>query len=62
MNKHPDEQPAVLLLEGGLKVAQDAKVFLSIAKMFKRVNFVFSILGILMIVTLLLFVSRSGRP
>lgn len=57
MNKHPDEQPAVLLLENGLKVAQDAKVFLSIAKMFKRVNFVFSVLPIiLMIVTLVLFV------
>jgi len=57
MKHHPDEQPAVLLLENGLKVVKDAKVFLSIAKLFKRLDFVFGILPIvLMAVTLLLFV------
>ena len=57
MRNHPDEQPAVLLLENGIKIVQDAKVFLSMAKMFEKVDFVFGILPILLtIVTLILFV------
>nr|MDQ3370687.1 hypothetical protein [Myxococcota bacterium] len=57
MRNHPDEQPAVLLLENGMKIVKDAKVFMSMAKLFKKVDFVFSVLPIiLMIVTLVLFV------
>ncbi|MCX5742597.1 MAG: hypothetical protein NT062_08885 [Proteobacteria bacterium] len=57
MKMHPDEQPAVLLLENGMKVVKDAKVFLSIAKLFKKVNFIFSILPIVLIgLTLILFI------
>ena len=57
MRNNPDEQPAVLLLENGLKIVQDAKVFLTIAKMFKKVDFIFGVLPILLtIVTLILFV------
>ncbi|MDX2090282.1 MAG: hypothetical protein SFX73_20650 [Kofleriaceae bacterium] len=57
MRNNPDEQPAVQLLENGLKVVEDAKVFLSIAKMFKKVDFIFGLLPIVLtLVTLILFV------
>ena len=57
MKAHPDEQPSVLILENGLKVVQDAKVFLSIAKLVKKLSWVFSILPlVLMGLTLVLFV------
>jgi hypothetical protein len=53
----PEEQPSVLLLGNGIKIVQDAKVFLSIAKMFKKVDFLFKALPVLlMLVTLILFV------
>ncbi|MBA3459027.1 MAG: hypothetical protein H0T46_03635 [Deltaproteobacteria bacterium] len=53
----PEEQPSVLLLNNGLKIVQDAKVFISIANMFKKVDFVFKALPVvLMLVTLILFV------
>ena len=62
LDGNSDEQPAVLLLENGLKIVDDAKVFLAIAKMFKRINFVFSVLPIVMFgVTMLLF-SLAIRP
>jgi hypothetical protein len=57
MRKHPDEQPAALILENGTKIIKDAKVFLSIKKMIKRVDFLFGIIPIILtFVTLLLFV------
>ncbi|MFN0249748.1 MAG: hypothetical protein ACKV2T_22895 [Kofleriaceae bacterium] len=57
MRNAPDEQPSVQLLENGVKIVQDAKVFLSIAKMFKKIDFVFGILPIILtLVTLILFV------
>lgn len=57
MRNDPEEQPAVQLLNNGIKIVQDAKVFLSLAKMFKKVDFVFSILPIVLtILTLVLFV------
>jgi hypothetical protein len=57
MRERPDEQPEDLLLKNGLKVVEDAKVFLSIYKMKKKINWVFSMIPvILIIVTLLLFV------
>ncbi len=57
MKAHPDEQPSVLILENGVKVVQDAKVFLSIAKLVKKLSWLFSILPIvLMALTLVLFV------
>jgi hypothetical protein len=52
-----DEQPVVLLMENGQKIVKDAKVFLSVAKMLKKVDFIFEILPIvLMLVTMVLFV------
>jgi hypothetical protein len=57
MIKHPDEQPAVLLLENGQRLLKDAKVFLSVKKALKSVDFAFSLLPIvLMGLTMVLFV------
>nr|MBA3501657.1 hypothetical protein [Deltaproteobacteria bacterium] len=56
MRNNPDEQPAVMLLENGMKIVEDAKVFMSMAKLFKKVDFIFSILPIILtLVTLILF-------
>jgi hypothetical protein len=56
IRNHPEEQPAAQFLENGIKIVQDAKVFLTMAKMFKKVDFVFSILPIVLtLVTLILF-------
>lgn len=53
----PDEQPSVALLGNGIKVVQDAKVFVSIAKMFKKVDFIFKMLPVILtLLTLVLFV------
>jgi hypothetical protein len=57
MRNHPDEQPSALILENGQKIIKDAKVFLSIKRMIKKVDFVFGVLPIvLLIVTMILFV------
>jgi hypothetical protein len=52
-----DEQPAATLLANGQKIIGDGKVFLSMAKMFKSVDWLFAFLPIVLLgVTLLLFV------
>jgi hypothetical protein len=52
-----DEQPTVALLGNGMRIVKDAKVFLDVAKTFKKVSFIFGVIPIiLMIVTLVLFV------
>ena len=57
MRNNPDEQPSVQLLENGMKIVQDAKVFMSMAKLFKKVDFIFGILPIILtLVTLILFI------
>jgi hypothetical protein len=57
MRNHPDDQPSVLLLENGQRLLKDAKVFLTIKKAIKSVDFIFSALPIiLMLVTMILFV------
>ena len=57
MRNNPEEQPAVQLLENGMKIVQDAKVFMSMAKLFKKVDFIFAILPIILtLVTLILFI------
>ena len=57
-----EEQPAVLLLQNGMKVVEDAKVFMAVGKMFKKIDFVFGVLPIvLFLVTMLLF-ALSIRP
>src|SRR5204862_3073255 len=56
-NLGTDEQPSVALLGNGIKIVKDAKVFLSVAKMFKKVDFIFKALPIVLtLVTLILFV------
>jgi hypothetical protein len=57
MRKNPDEQPSVMILENGLKIVQDAKVFLTIKNMIKKVDFIFGMIPIVLtLVTLILFV------
>ena len=52
-----DEQPAGVLIGNGQKIVAQASVFKGIATLFKRVNFVFGVLPIVLLgVTLLLFV------
>jgi hypothetical protein len=52
-----DDQPAAILLENGMKIVGDAKVFKSMAGLVKKVDWVFAMLPIvLLLVTMLLFV------
>jgi len=51
------EQPAVALIENGQKLIKDAKVFITVGRAFKKIDFVFAALPIvLLFVTLILFV------
>jgi len=57
MRNHPDEQPSALILENGQKIIKDAKVFLSIKRMIKKVDWIFGALPIvLLLVTMALFI------
>ncbi len=57
MRKNPEEQPAAVILENGQKIVKDAKVFISMKNMIKRVDFVFGIIPIILtLLTLILFV------
>ena len=57
LRNNPDEQPAVQLLENGTRIVQDAKVFLTVASAFKKVDFLFGMLPIILtLVTLILFI------
>lgn len=52
-----DQQPAAVLLENGGKLIQDAKSFVRVAKVFKKVDFAFALLPIVLLgVTLLIFI------
>ena len=52
-----EEQPAAILIENGVKIVQDAKVFVTIARTFKRLDTVFAALPIvLLLVTMALFI------
>lgn len=56
------EQPTALLLANGRKIVQEASVFTDIAAMFKRVDWIFGVIPIVLLaVTMLLFV-RSVLP
>ena len=57
MRKHPEEQPLEIILDNGLRIVKDAKVFVSIKNMFKKIDFVFGMIPIVLtLVTLILFV------
>src|SRR5262249_12158902 len=57
-----DEQPAVVLLENGMKVVKDAKVFVGVAKMFKKISFVFAILPIVLLLLTMVFFLLALKP
>jgi len=57
-----EDQPAVLLLENGMKVVNDAKVFMSVAKMFKKLNVVFAILPIILFFVTMILFALAIRP
>src|SRR5262249_8856289 len=54
--QNSDEQPTVALLENGQKLIKDAQVFVTIAKTFKQLDWVFGLIPtVLLIVTMVLF-------
>ena len=62
LKSHPDEQPAVVILENGMRIVKDAQVFVSIAKMFKKVSFVFDFLPIILFLVTLFLFGRAIYP
>jgi len=57
MRKHPDELPINIMLENGQRIVKDAKVFISIKNMMKRIDWLFQMIPIVLtLVTLILFV------
>jgi hypothetical protein len=62
MKGNSDEQPAVLLLENGVKVAKDAKVFITVAKMFKKISFIFAVIPIVLLAVTMIFFLLALRP
>jgi hypothetical protein len=57
-----DEQPTVALLENGQKLLTDAKVFVAIAKLFKKIDFVFALIPIVLLGLTLLFFVLAIKP
>jgi hypothetical protein len=56
------EQPSVVLLENGQKIVRDATVFVKVAKLLKKIDFIFKILPIILFgVTMILF-GLAIRP
>jgi hypothetical protein len=57
-----DQQPAVLMIENGKKIVNDAKVFTNIASVFKKVDFVFEILPIVLFLVSMILFGLAIRP
>ena len=57
-----DEQPSVLILENGQKLIRSAHVFVTIAKMFKYLDFVFKILPIVLFAVTMILFGLAIRP
>jgi hypothetical protein len=57
-----DEQPSVLILENGKKIVDQAQVFVAIAKMFKKLDFVFKILPIILFFVTMILFGLAIRP
>jgi hypothetical protein len=57
-----EDQPAVLLLQNGMKVVEDAKVFMSVAKMFKSMSWMFGIISILLFCVTMVLFAIAIRP
>jgi hypothetical protein len=62
MEGNSDEPPVAIILENGIKVVEGAKVFVSIAKMVKKINFVFGILPIVFFALTMLLFALAVRP
>jgi len=57
-----DEQPSVLLIQNGKKIVQKAEVFISVAKMFKKLDFIFGILPIVLFAVSMVLFGLAIRP
>jgi hypothetical protein len=57
-----EEQPSALILANGQKIVKDAKVFVAIANMFKKVDFVFKILPIILFCVTMILFGLAIRP
>jgi hypothetical protein len=57
-----DEQPVAVLLENGKKVIKDATVFVSIAKMVKKIDLIFKLLPILLFGMSMILFGLAIKP
>jgi hypothetical protein len=57
-----DEQPAAIMIQNGIKIVHGAKVFVSIAKMFKKLNVVFAVLPIILFCVTMILFGLAIRP
>ena len=57
-----DEQPSVLILENGQKLIRSAHVFVTIAKMFQKLDFVLKILPIVLFALTMILFALAIRP
>lgn len=56
------EQPSVVLLENGQKIVRDATVFVKIARLFQQLDFIFTILPIILFVVTMVLFGLALRP
>jgi hypothetical protein len=56
------EQPSVVILENGQRLIKDARVFVAIAHMFKKLDFVFKVLPIVLFCVTMLLFGLAIRP
>jgi large-conductance mechanosensitive channel len=57
-----DEQPATVLIANGMKIVKDAKIFMTVAKAFKKISFLFGYLPIILTVVTLVLFGLAIRP
>jgi hypothetical protein len=57
-----DEQPAARILENGKKIVNDARVFAAMGRLFKKVDFVFQVLPILLFFVTMILFGLAIRP
>lgn len=62
MHAGGDDPPAMMVIANGQRVVQDAKVFLSIAKLFKKLDVVFGMLPIVLTLVTLLLLVLALKP
>lgn len=57
-----DEQPATVLLANGQKIVKDAQVFIKAAKSFKKINWIFGYLPIVLTVVTMVLFALAIKP